>query len=69
MTRLFAVLTLMLLAGCGEEFTSYEKPYSPVADNETDDQTVERLRNSETEWHRCMRQKPILHRFECRDSK
>lgn len=46
--------TLVLLASCGDDYASYEKPTDP---------------SMETEWHKCMRQNIPTTRHVCRDLK
>lgn len=54
MTRL-AIIALLLLTGCGADYATYEAP--PTAASRAD----------ESDYHRCMRQTPVLHRNECRE--
>jgi len=52
MRVVIALLSLLCLAGCGEDWADYHKPANP---------------ESETDWHRCMRQHDPVHRSACRD--
>lgn len=48
-----AVVLLLVLASCGDDYGSYEQPADP---------------STETEWHRCMRQsQPIGRSAKCQD--
>lgn len=68
--KALAILSLLALVGCGEDFATYERPSAGVAPpNETAEDHADRIERSETPWRRCMRQKPALHRWECRDEK
>jgi len=52
-THAGAILLLLLLTGCGDDFASYNKPANA---------------DQETEWHRCMRQSnPIGRTSKCQD--
>lgn len=54
MKRAFAILALLLLASCGDEWDVYEKPAAG---------------QPETAWHECMRQHSPTHRHVCRELK